>query len=72
MFDTSRSPVAILINSSELRVTGFKLKEVYLHHLRKMHVMVCAHEERDCEVLRVWVLKGLFTIVVYYNGEREI
>jgi hypothetical protein len=20
----------------------------------------CAHEERDCEVLRVWILKGLF------------
>ena len=26
--DTSRSPVAMLINSSELRAAGFKLKEV--------------------------------------------
>ena len=26
--DTSRTPVAILINSSELRAAGFKLKEV--------------------------------------------
>ncbi len=26
--DTSRTPVAMLINSSELRATGFKLKEV--------------------------------------------
>ena len=26
--DTSRPPVAMLINSSELRTTGFKLKEV--------------------------------------------
>ena len=26
--DTSRTPVAMLINSSELRVAGFKLKEV--------------------------------------------
>ena len=26
--DTSRSPVAMVINSSELRATGFKLKEV--------------------------------------------
>jgi hypothetical protein len=27
--DTSRSPVAMLINSSELRAAGFKLKEVF-------------------------------------------
>ena len=27
--DTSRPPVAMLINSSELRDTGFKLKEVF-------------------------------------------
>jgi hypothetical protein len=49
----------MLIHSSELRAAGFKLKEV-LQHLRQLHVVACAHEERDCEVLRVWVLKGLF------------
>ncbi len=27
--DTLRSPVIMIINSSELRVTGFKLKEVF-------------------------------------------
>jgi hypothetical protein len=27
--DTSRSPVVMIINSSELRATGFKLKEVF-------------------------------------------
>ena len=62
--DTSRPPVVMLINSSELRTTGFKLKEVLsaacLQHLRQLHVVVCVHEERDYEVLRVWVLKGLF------------
>jgi hypothetical protein len=42
----------MLINSSELCAAGFKLKEVQL--------LACAREERDCEVLRVWVLKGLF------------
>jgi hypothetical protein len=51
--DTSRPPVVMLINSSKLCVAGFK-------HLRQLHVVACAHEERDCEVLRVWVLKGLF------------
>ena len=59
--DTSRPPVAMLINSSELRAAGFKLKEVlkcFLLHLRPL--LGCAREERDCEVLRVWVLKGLF------------
>jgi cell division inhibitor SulA len=46
----------MLINSSELRAAGFKLKEVLdLQHLRQLHVVA-----RDCEVLRVWVLKGLF------------
>jgi hypothetical protein len=61
--DTSRPPVAMLINSSELRTAGFKLKEVlllkcFLQPLRQL--LVCAREERDCEVLRVWVLKSLF------------
>ncbi len=46
----------MLINSSELCTAGFKLKEVLaLHHLRQL--LACAREERDCEVLRVWVLK---------------
>ena len=35
--DTSRAPVAMIINSSELRPAGFKLKEVYL--------MTCAHQD---------------------------
>jgi hypothetical protein len=40
-FDTSRPPVAMLINSSELRAAGFKLKEVFLlkcflQHLRQL------------------------------------
>ncbi len=47
--DTSRTPVTMLINSIELCAAGFKLKEV-----------LQGSEERDCEVLRVWVLKGLF------------
>ncbi len=42
--DTSRTPVPMLINSIELRATGFKLKEV-----------LQGSEERDCEVLRVWI-----------------
>jgi hypothetical protein len=60
--DTLRPPVAMLINSSELRAAGFKLKEVkcILQDLRQMHVVACGHEERDCEVLRTWPLKGLF------------
>jgi hypothetical protein len=33
--DTSRPPVTMLINSSELRAAGFKLKEV-LQHLRQL------------------------------------
>ena len=64
--DTSRPPVAMLINSNELRAAGFKLKEVFLlkcflQHLRQL--FACAREERDCEVLRAWVLKGLFLSV---------
>jgi hypothetical protein len=57
--DTSRPPVAMLINSSELRAAGFKLKEVFL---LKCFTHSCsrAREERYCEVLRVWVLKGFF------------
>ena len=48
--DTSRPPVAMLINSSELRAAGFKLKEVLpLQHLRQL--LACAREERDFEVL---------------------
>ena len=34
--DTSRTPVAMLINSSELRVAGFKLKEVLPPALRQL------------------------------------
>jgi hypothetical protein len=49
----------MLINSSELRATGSNLKEVLLHHLRQLHVVVCTREEQDCEVLRIWVLTGL-------------
>jgi hypothetical protein len=30
----------------------------FLQHLRQL--LGCTREERDCEVLRVWVLKGLF------------
>ncbi len=48
--DTSRSPVAMLINSSELKC--------FLQHLRQL--LACTREERDYEVLRSWVLKGLF------------
>jgi hypothetical protein len=32
-------------------------RKCFLQHLRLL--LVCAREERDCEVLRVWVLKGL-------------
>ena len=31
-----------------------------LQHLRQVHVLDSDHEERDCEVLRAWGLKGLF------------
>jgi hypothetical protein len=59
----------MLINSSELCAAGFKIKEVigfkikkvlkcFLQYLRQL--LACAHEERDYEILRVWVLKGLF------------
>jgi len=60
--DTWRPPEAMMINSSELCATGFKLKEVLpgVQHLRQLHVVACGHEERDSEVLRGWTLKGLF------------
>ena len=59
--DTSRPPVAMLINSSELRAAGFKLKEVIPPALEsQLHVVASGHEERDCEVLRSWALKSLF------------
>ena len=35
-------------------------RKCFLQHLMELHVVTFAHEERDCEVLRVWVLKGLF------------
>ncbi len=54
--DTSRPPVTMLINSNE----GFKFKEVLPPVLEALHVVVCTHEDRDCDVLRVWVLKDLF------------
>jgi hypothetical protein len=58
--DSSRSPVAILINSSELRAAGFNLSsgKCFLQLLRQL--LTWAREERDCEVFRSWVLKGLF------------
>jgi hypothetical protein len=43
--DTSRPPVAMLINSSELRTAGFKIKEV--QHLRQLHVVACAPHARS-------------------------
>ena len=33
-------------------------RKCFLQHLRQL--LACGCEERDCEVLRVWVLKGLF------------
>ena len=58
---THHGPVTMLINSSELRAAGFKLKEVIPPALEiQLHVVVCGHEERDCEVLRAWDFKGLF------------
>jgi hypothetical protein len=33
---TELSPVSVLINSSELRAAGFKVKEVLLQHLRQL------------------------------------
>jgi hypothetical protein len=56
--NTSRTHVAMLINSSELRGAGFKLNGDFFQHLRQLHVVTCGHEERDCEVLRTWTLKG--------------
>jgi hypothetical protein len=44
--------VAMLINSTELRATGSS-SSTWGSCSR-------AREDRDCEVLRVWVLKGLF------------
>ncbi len=65
--DTSWPPVAMLINSSELRVTGFNVKEVLPPALEtdarggmRTRYHLYTREDRDCEVLRVWVLKGLF------------
>jgi hypothetical protein len=48
----------MIISSNELRAAGFKLKEVLPPALElhvqlkcwKLHVVVCAHEERDYEV----------------------
>jgi hypothetical protein len=54
--DTSRTPVSILINSIKWCAVGFNLKEVFkcfLQHLRQLHVVASAREERDYEVLRV-------------------
>ena len=54
-------PVTMLINSSELRAAGFKLKEVIPPALEsQLHVVASGHEERDCEVLRAWDFKDLF------------
>ena len=58
--DTSRPPVVMLINSSELRAAGFKLKEVLPPTLETAARGHCGHEDRDFEVLRSWTLKGLF------------
>jgi hypothetical protein len=53
----------MLINSSELRVAGFKVKEV-LEVLPPAPEAAarggCGHEEKDCEVLRAWALKVCF------------
>ena len=38
--DTSRTPVTMIINSSELRTAGFKLKEVIPPSLEKKKFMV--------------------------------
>ncbi len=46
----------MLINSSELRASGFKLKEV----IPPLEAVTRGAREEYCEVLRVWVLKGLF------------
>jgi len=35
-------------------------RKCFLQHLRELHVVASEREERDCEVLRVWVLKGSF------------
>jgi hypothetical protein len=43
-----------LSKEHQFTVPGQGIKQRYLH------VVACAREERDCEVLRVWVLKGLF------------
>ncbi len=40
------------INSSELRTSGFKLKEVFPPALETDPHGDCGHEEWDCEVLR--------------------
>ena len=58
--NTSRPPVDMLINSSELRTTGFKVKEVFPPSLETVVRGGFRTEEQDCEVLRVWTLKGLF------------
>ncbi len=49
-------PGAQLCTLLEVWVLGVGI----VQHLRQLHVVVCGHEERDCEVLRTWVLKGLF------------
>ena len=54
--DISRPPVTIMINSSELRVTGFNSRKCFLQHLRHQYVVTSGHEEWDCEVLRSWDL----------------
>jgi hypothetical protein len=53
----------MIINSSELRAAGFKLKEVLpteLETAQRLHVVACGHEDRDYEALRAWALKVLF------------
>ncbi len=56
--DTSRPPVDSLINSSELRDMVSSSRKCFPQHLR--HLFACAREERDCKVVKVLVLKGLF------------
>ncbi len=57
--DTPRPPVAMLINSASCVPLVSSSRKCFLQHLRQLHVVACAREERDCEVLRVCVLKGL-------------
>jgi len=69
--ETSLPPVAMVITPANCVSLVSSSRKFFLQHLRDLYVLTCVREDRGCEGLREWVLKGLWRTNLLRMGPKR-